>query len=68
MKVIYDTDIGSDIDDAIALAYLLAQPACELLGVTTVSGEANKRAQMASALCKEAGKKSRSIPVSNSPS
>lgn len=56
IKVILDTDIGSDIDDALALAYLLAQPECELLGITTVTGEAEKRAMMASALCKVAGK------------
>jgi inosine-uridine nucleoside N-ribohydrolase len=55
LKVLLDTDIGSDIDDAVALAYLLAQPECELLGITTVSGEAAKRAQLASALCKVAG-------------
>ena len=54
-KVILDTDIGSDIDDAVALAYLLAQPECELLGITTVSGEATRRAMMASALCRIAG-------------
>jgi inosine-uridine nucleoside N-ribohydrolase len=36
VKVIPDTDIGSDIDDAVALAWLLANPDCELLGVTTV--------------------------------
>lgn len=59
-KVMLDTDIGSDIDDAICLAYLLAQPQCELLGITTVSGEADKRAMMASALCKIAGK---DIPI-----
>ena len=56
MKIILDTDIGSDIDDAVCLAYLLAQPQCELLGITTVTGEAVKRAMMASALCKLAGK------------
>ncbi len=56
MKVLLDTDIGSDIDDAICLAYLLAQPRCELLGVTTVSGEPNKRAKLVSALCQAAGK------------
>ena len=39
IKVLLDTDIGSDIDDAVCLAYLLAQPACELLGITTVSGQ-----------------------------
>jgi len=59
-KVLLDTDIGSDIDDAVCLAYLLAQPQCELLGITTVSGEAEKRAMLASALCKVAG---REIPI-----
>lgn len=59
-KVLLDTDIGSDIDDAVCLAYLLANPACELLGITTVTGEAVLRAQMASVLCKLAGKE---IPI-----
>lgn len=54
-KVLLDTDIGSDIDDAVCLAYLLAQPRCELLGITTVTGEADRRAMLASALCKAAG-------------
>lgn len=60
MKVILDTDIGSDIDDAICLAYLLAQPQCDLLGITTVTGEATERAKLASALCKAAGK---NVPI-----
>lgn len=55
-KVLLDTDIGNDIDDAFALAYLLRQPACELMGITTVSGETNKRAAMASAMCQAAGR------------
>lgn len=59
-KILLDTDIGSDIDDAVALAYLLAQPQCELLGITTVTGEPVKRAMMASAQCKLAGK---NIPI-----
>lgn len=59
-KIILDTDIGSDIDDAVCLAYLLAQPECELLGITTVSGEPEKRAAMASAQCRAAGKE---IPI-----
>ncbi|MBI5670497.1 MAG: nucleoside hydrolase [Chloroflexi bacterium] len=59
-KVILDTDIGSDIDDAICLAYLLAQPRCELLGVTTVSGEPVERARLVSALCQAAG---RDVPI-----
>jgi purine nucleosidase len=59
-KLLLDTDIGSDIDDAVCLAYLLANPECELLGITTVSGEAERRAQLASALCTVAGK---NIPI-----
>lgn len=55
-KVILDTDIGSDIDDAVALAYLLKQPKCKLMGITTVSGQPVERAKLASALCIAAGK------------
>jgi purine nucleosidase len=60
MKLLLDTDIGSDIDDAICLAYLLAHPQCELLGITTVSGEPEKRAMLASAVCMAAGKQ---VPI-----
>jgi len=59
-RVLLDTDIGTDIDDAVCLAYLLAHPACDLLGITTVTGEPEKRAQLASALCMKAG---RDIPI-----
>lgn len=59
-KVLLDTDIGTDVDDAVALAYLLSHPDCELLGITTVTGEANKRASLASVLCQAAGKE---IPI-----
>ena len=44
-KILLDTDIGSDIDDAVCLAYLLANPKVELLGITTVTGEGEKREQ-----------------------
>ncbi len=54
-KVLFDTDIGSDIDDAVALAYLLANRNCELVGITTVSGQPAERAKLASAICKSAG-------------
>ncbi len=56
IKVILDTDIGSDIDDAFALAYLLKEPRCELMGITTVSGEASRRAKMCSVMCRHAGR------------
>jgi len=66
-KIILDTDIGSDIDDAVCLAYLLAQPKCELLGITTVTGEADERAMLASVLCKVAGKRVPIFPGSEEP-
>jgi purine nucleosidase len=59
-KILLDTDIGTDVDDAVCLAYLLSHPDCELLGITTVTGEAEKRASLASVLCKAAG---REIPI-----
>lgn len=60
--ILLDTDLGSDIDDAICLAYLLAQPRCELVGITTVSGrDPRQRASIADALCQAAGR--RDIPI-----
>ncbi len=67
IKIILDTDIGSDIDDAVCLAYLLAQPKCELLGITTVTGEADKRAMLASVLCKVAGERVPIFPGTEEP-
>jgi purine nucleosidase len=60
IKVVLDTDIGTDIDDAVCLAYLLRQPRCDLLGITTVTGQAVERARLASAICRWAG---RDIPI-----
>ena len=56
IKIILDTDIGTDIDDALALAYLLMKPECELMGITTVTGEAKTRAKLASVICKAANR------------
>jgi purine nucleosidase len=61
LPLLFDTDIGSDIDDAVCLAYLLRQPRCELLGVTTVSGEPRTRAALADAVCQAAGRSG--IPI-----
>jgi inosine-uridine nucleoside N-ribohydrolase len=55
-----DIDITGDIDDAMCLAYLLAQPACDLLGITTVTWDTDRRAMVASALCRAAG---RTVPI-----
>jgi inosine-uridine nucleoside N-ribohydrolase len=56
ITLILDTDIGSDIDDAVALAYLLRQPRCELLGVTTVTGNVAQRAALCDVICRQAGR------------
>lgn len=56
VPVLFDTDIGSDIDDAVCLSYLLRQPRCELLGVTTVAGDVAKRAALAAEVCRAAGR------------
>ena len=61
IPVLLDTDIGSDIDDAICLSYLLRQPRCELLGITTVSGKPQERAALAEAVCRAAGHKD--VPI-----
>ena len=55
-KILLDTDIGTDIDDAITMSYLLKQKRCELLGITVTGGETEKRAALASVMCRAAGR------------
>lgn len=45
-KVIIDTDIGDDIDDAFALGLALRSPELQILGVTTTFGNTQLRAQL----------------------
>jgi purine nucleosidase len=55
--VLFDTDIGSDVDDALALALLLAAPeALELVAVTTVGRGGPVRARVAASLLGLAGR------------
>jgi purine nucleosidase len=61
--VIFDTDIGTDIDDAYALAALIHRPELELRGVTTVSSDAVARARLAAKLLGIAGAKWSRTPV-----
>lgn len=60
-KVILDTDIADDIDDAYALALLATAPDVKLLGVTTAFGETGKRAQVAAKLLAALGRSD--VPV-----
>jgi purine nucleosidase len=61
--VIFDTDIGTDIDDAYALAALIRRSELRVLGVTTVSGDAVARARLAAKLLQMAGGKWTRVPV-----
>ena len=55
--ILFDTDIGSDVDDAIALALTLASPeALELVAVTTVAANTEGRARAAARLLGLAGR------------
>ena len=56
-KVILDTDIGDDIDDAYALALVLTSPELKLLGVTTAWGNTALRAQLVEGLLCETDSK-----------
>jgi len=61
LPVVLDTDIGDDIDDALALAIILNSPELDLRGVTTVFRNAPRRAVLASHLLKVWKRKS--VPV-----
>ena len=51
-KIILDTDIGDDCDDAFALNLILNSPELELLGVTTVFKNTELRAKIVSYMLK----------------
>ena len=61
LKVILDTDIGDDIDDAWALAFVIAHKNFEPLGVTVAHGNTPARAQMACKMLQLTGRGN--IPV-----
>lgn len=61
VPIVLDTDIGSDIDDAFALALVLKSPELDLRAVTTVSGDTQARARLAAKMLWVAGR--RNIPV-----
>ncbi len=54
-KIILDTDIGGDVDDAYALALFAALPSVKLMAVTTAYGETGKRVPLAAKLLKVMG-------------
>src|SRR5436853_7860380 len=55
-RVIIDTDIGDDVDDAFAVALALRSSELQILGITTTFGDTNDRAKLADRLLGEAGR------------
>ncbi|HEX6803493.1 MAG TPA: nucleoside hydrolase [Terriglobales bacterium] len=60
-KVIIDTDIGDDIDDAFAVALALRSPELQILGISTTFGDTQTRAKLVDRMLGEAGRTE--IPV-----
>src|ERR1700693_6349982 len=60
-KIIIDTDIGDDVDDAFALALAVRSPELQVLGVTTTFGGTEARAKIADRFLGEVGRAE--IPV-----
>src|SRR6478735_2419663 len=56
VKVVLDTDIGTDIDDGWALGYALKSPIFELVGVTVTDGDTPQRARLACKLLHRLGR------------
>ncbi len=54
-KVIIDTDIGDDVDDAFALALALRSLELEIIGVTTTFGDTETRARIVDRFLEETG-------------
>jgi purine nucleosidase len=59
--ILLDTDIGTDVDDCLALATILGSPELNLVGVTSVYGDVALRARMVQRLLSLAGRED--IPV-----
>ena len=60
-KIIIDTDIGDDVDDAFAVALALRSPELQILGISTTFGDTQTRAKLLDRLLGEAGRPE--IPV-----
>ena len=60
-KIIIDTDIGDDVDDAFALAFAVRSPEFQILGITTAFGDTETRAKITDHFLAEVGRTD--IPV-----
>src|SRR6266849_8364946 len=55
-KIIIDTDIGGDIDDAFAVGLALRSPEYQILGISSAWGDTQLRARLLSRFLKETGR------------
>jgi len=55
-KIIIDTDIGDDIDDAFAVALALRSPELQIVGISTTFGDTDTRAKLVDRMLGEAGR------------
>jgi inosine-uridine nucleoside N-ribohydrolase len=60
-RIIIDTDIGDDVDDAFALALAVKSPELQILGVMTTFGDTGTRAKLTDRFLAEVGRPE--IPV-----
>jgi purine nucleosidase len=60
-KIIIDTDIGGDIDDAFAVGLALRSPEFQILGISSAWGDTHLRARLLSRFLKDTGRAD--IPV-----
>ncbi len=60
-RLLLDTDIGTDVDDCLALALILRSPEIQLEGVTCVYGDVELRARMVLKMLQLAGRED--VPV-----
>ena len=64
-KVIIDTDIGDDVDDAFAVALALRSPELEIVGISTTFGDTETRASLLDRLLGETGNENIPVAVGN---
>jgi purine nucleosidase len=64
-KLILDTDIGTDVDDLLALSFMLASPEVDVLGITTAYGDTRLRAKIVQRALELTGRTD--IPIAVSP-
>jgi purine nucleosidase len=61
VRIIIDTDVGDDVDDAFALGLALNSPEVKILGITTAWGDTKLRARLVDRILTETG--NAQIPV-----